>query len=418
MKINLPYGNSSIGLILPDDRVLGVLQNDEFERKNIRKLLIRSLRRSDLPFRKKRVLVVVPDATRSAHLKEMLPILMEKLSTPGRSIDIMIATGLHKRHTPEQLQRLLGAPIVKHHKILHHDPSENSVMDLGRNKYDVPITLDKAILNYDFIISIGVIEPHLYAGYSGGAKTIAIGLAGEATINATHSIKFLDDPATNIGSVKENKFQETLWDALKNIPPIFSINTVNNQDGKALKVFCGPVKDVFEKSIDFARRVFEVSVTKTCDIAICGVGYPKDINLYQASRALNYVLSVDSPVVRKGGVVIVAAQLRDGIGQSPSEKRFYDELKKITSPESFISHIRTEGCIAGEHRAYMVAKAMMNHKVMFVTTLGKDFMEGLPFKFYRSIEQAVKAAEDIIGKNSKIYVIPHALATIARAIFS
>jgi nickel-dependent lactate racemase len=415
MKINLPYGNGSIGFSLPDKRVLGILQNKELEHKNVRKLLLKSLRQKDVPFRKKKVLVVVPDATRSAHLKEILPILMEKITSPGRSIDIIIATGLHKKHTPDQIQRLLGAPIMKHHKILQHDPSEGSCVNFGKTKYDVPATLDKALLNYDFIISIGVVEPHLYAGYSGGAKTIAIGLAGADTINATHSIKFLDDPATNIGSLKGNIFQQTLWHLLENIPPVFSINTVNDQDGKALKIFCGPVKDVFEKSVDFAAKVFEVEAAQMCDIAICGVGYPKDINLYQASRAINYVLSVDRPVVKKGGLIIVAAELKDGMGKSLTENRFYEELKKMRSAEEFIGHIMKEGCIAGEHRAYVVAKAMVDYKIMFVNSTHMDFMDGLPFKFFKDMESALQAAENIAGIDSKIYVIPHALATIAKA---
>lgn len=414
MKINLPYGNGSVSFSLPDDRVLGILQNKDLASKNIKKLILKSLRHKDIPFRKKKVLVAVPDATRSAHLKEILPALTEKIASPGRSIDIIIATGMHKKHTPEQLQRLLGSPITKRHKILQHDPSGPSVTDFGRTKYGVPVELDKAILKYDFLISVGVIEPHLYAGYSGGAKTIAIGLAGAATINATHGIKFLDDPATGIGSLKGNRFQETLWHILENIPPVFSINTVNDQDGRALKVYCGPVKDVFEKGADFAGKVFEAAAAEEADIAICGIGYPKDINLYQASRAMNYVLGVDRPVVKKGGVVIIAAELKDGIGQSPAEKRFHDELKNMGSPADFVSRIKKEGCVAGEHRAYMVARALMEHNVIFVTALKRDFMEGLPFNFCRNTEEALKMAEGITGKDSKMYVIPRSLATIAR----
>jgi len=414
MNIDLPYGNGAVSFSLPDERVLGILQNRGFDRKNIKKLLLKGLRQKDIPFRKKKILIVVPDATRSAHLKEILPVVIENISLPGRTIDIIVATGLHKKHMPQQLRKLLGGRITKRHKIFQHDPFERSGVDFGRTAHDIPVTLNKAVLKYDFIMSIAVTEPHLYAGYSGGAKTIAIGLAGVATINATHSIKFLDDPGTGIGSLKGNKFQETLWHVLKNAPPVFAINTVNDQDGEALKIFCGPVKDVFEKSTEFAKKVFEVKVEKKCDIAICGIGYPKDINLYQASRALNYVLSVDSPVVRRGGVVIVAAELKDGYGSSSVENRFYDELKSMGSPGDFINRIKIKDCVAGEHRVYMVAKTLADYNIMFVTAVKKDFMQDLPFKFYRSVADALNAAEDIVGKKSKIYVIPRALATIPR----
>ena len=414
MNIDLPYGAKSIRFSVSEDRVIGVLQNIYPGRKSVKKLIIKSLRQKNIHFRKKKVLIVVPDSTRSAHLKDILPVLIQSIKTPSHTIDIIIATGIHKKHTPEQVAKLLGPSVSRRYKILHHDPSGAGITSFGNTKYGVPATLDKAVLKYDFIISVGVVEPHLYAGYSGGAKTVAIGLAGEETINATHIIKFLDDPGTNIGSVTGNKFQETLWHIIGNIPPVFSVNTVNDQDGKALKVFCGDVKDVFEKSVDFARKVFGVDVKQQCDIAICGIGYPKDINLYQASRAMNYVLNVDRPVLRKGGVLIIAAELKDGLGDSAAERRFYDELKKMKSAQDFISRIRNEGCIAGEHRAYMVAKALAEYNVIFVTIVKKSFMDGLPFKFYTNIEAALAEAEGIVGKNSKIYVIPRSLATIPR----
>jgi len=416
IKIHIPYGNGSLALALPKDRILGILQNKIQAPKNIKKLLLKAMRNKKIPFRKKKVLIVVPDATRSAHLKEILPLLIEKITVPSRSVDIMVANGLHKHHTAQQLQKLLGLYIARRHRIFQHDPYSKAVVDFGKTKYDVPATLDKAVLNYDSIISVGVVEPHLYAGYSGGAKTISIGLAGEPTVNATHSIRFLDDPGVNIGSLNGNKFQETLWHILENIPPVFSVNIVNDQDGKALKIFCGPVKDVFEKSSCFAKEVFEVRVNKKADIAVCGIGYPKDVNLYQASRAMNYVLSVDKPVVKKGGIVIIAAELKDGVGHSPAENRFYDELKHMESPAGFVSRVKREGCIAGEHRAYMVAKALIDYNVIFVTSLKKDFMEDLPFRFYSSVEEALEKAFDMAGGNPKIFVIPRSLATIPRQV--
>ena len=414
MMINIPYGNSFLQLSLPEGRLLGILQNKTEASKSISKLVLKALREKDIPFGKKKVLVVVPDATRSGHLKQILPVLLEKISAPTRKIDIIIATGMHKKHTPIQLQKLLGFPILKHYKVMQHDAYSKSCLDFGETKYGVPAVLDKVVHDYDFIISIGVIEPHLYAGYSGGAKTIAIGLAGEATINATHSIKFLDNPSTNIGLLEGNRFQETLWHLIKDISNVFSINIVNDVDGKALKVFAGPIKDVFKRGSLFARSIFEVTAKSECDIAICGIGHPKDVNLYQASRAINYVLSVDKPVVRKGGVVIVAAELKDGIGESFAEKRFYEELKNMRSAEDFVNRVKIEGCVAGEHRAYMVAKALLDYKVIFVTKDNRNFMEGLPVKYCKDLSDALRCAEDIVGKNSKIYVIPRALATIAR----
>ena len=419
MNINIPYGNGCIKFSLPGKRVAGILKNKKFTAKNIKPLIAQALSDKTLESLvsgKKKILIVVPDATRSGHLIDLLPAILRKIASAStRTIDIIIATGLHRKHTQEELKKLLGASIVRRCGILQHDPSTDSVIDFGLTEYGVPITLDKNLLNYEFVISTGVIEPHLYAGYSGGAKTIAIGLAGEATINATHSVRFLDDPSVNIGNLDKNKFQETLWHIIDKIQLSFSVNIVNSPDGKTIKVFAGPTKDVFKKGTMLAKKIFEVKARCQADIAICGIGYPKDINLYQASRALNYVLNVDSPVVRKKGFVIVAADLSDGIGDSFAEKRFYEELKNMRSPKDFVSRVKAKGCVAGEHRAYMVAKALMDYNVLFVSASKKDFLQNLPFKCFSDINDALSYVDGIRGKKTKIYVIPRSLATIARA---
>lgn len=418
MIVNIPCGDGDLNAIIPGDRLIGILQNKKFAPVKAKKLILKTLRQKEVPFSKKKVLIVVPDATRSAHLREILPVLLEKVHIPSRTIDIIIATGLHRAHTYGQVDALLGSSVLKIYGVMQHNALSDTIKYLGKTKYNVPITLNDKLMHYDYIISIGVIEPHLYAGYSGGAKTIAIGLAGQDTINATHSIKFLDNAAVTIGSLEGNTFQETLWHIADKVGPIFAINTVNDSDGKALKIFSGPVTNVFAKGVEFAKKVFEVKVEKKADIAICGIGKPKDINLYQASRAINYVLSVDSPVVRKGGVVIIAAELKDGIGNSVTEKRFYEELKNMRSPADFVNHIKINGCVAGEHRAYMVAKALSDYNIIFVTKERKAFMEGLPFSYFYRISDALRFAETLVGKESSIYVIPRALATIARCVFS
>ena len=418
MNINIPYGNGQIRFSIPRKRVAGILNNKKFPAKNIKPLIAQALSDKTLEnmvLGKKKILIVVPDATRSAHLTDLLPAILRKIASGQRKIDIIIATGLHKKHTPEELKKLLGASIVRRCDILQHDPSKDSVIDFGLTEYGVPITLDKNLLNYEFVISIGVIEPHLYAGYSGGAKTIAIGLAGEATINATHSVRFLDDPSVNIGNLVENKFQETLWHIIDKIQLSFSVNIVNSPGGKAIKVFAGPTRDVFKDGAILAKKVFEVKVKRQAQIAICGIGCPKDINLYQASRALNYILNADGSIVQKKGFVIVAAEMKDGIGSSFAEKRFYEELRNMRSPKDFLSRVKAGGCVAGEHRAYMVAKVLMDYNVLFVSAGKRDFLQNLPFKSFSNIKDALSYADGIRGKNTKIYFVPRSLATIARA---
>lgn len=162
------------------------------------------------------VLIVVPDMTRKAHLKIILPKILAKFK--GDKIKIIVATGLHKAHTKEELKNLVGEKIFSKSSVISHTQDKKDLMHRAKTRAGIPIVLNKNLKDADSIITIGLIEPHLYAGYSGGPKTIAIGLAGEETINATHHPRFLDKKGTLIGSVKDNPFQDCLWEIIKGLP--------------------------------------------------------------------------------------------------------------------------------------------------------------------------------------------------------
>lgn len=423
-RVKVAYGNRSMALSLPVLRFMGTLMNKSPARRNLRVLLAEAF---DKPIdgialesvlkNKRSVLIAVPDNTRHAHLETVLPYLLRKMSDKLLTVDIIVATGLHKIHTGLQLKKLLGSSVVKKHKVLSHELGNGDIIKMGSTINGVPITLDRNLFEYEVVLSIGVIEPHLYAGYSGGVKTVAIGLAGEETINDTHGIRFLDNPKTAIGSTEHNPFQQALKEIARKVPLAFSVNVVNDQEGRAVKVFCGQTESVFDKGVEFARHIFEVTARKPADIVICGVGYPKDVNLYQASRAINYIANVDRPVIRRGGILIVAAELKDGTGQSPAELKFYETLKDMGSPEAFIAGVKRCGCKAGEHRAYMVAGPLRHYDIVFVTGRANDaLMKGLPFRHFTTMSDAIGYADSVVGPSAKVYAIPHALATVARLI--
>lgn len=358
--------------------------------------------------------MAVTDDTRRAHLKAVMPPLLGRIDDGKRAIRIMVATGLHKPQTAVQLKRLLGSRITSKYDILPHGPDGPGIVRAGRTSLGVPITLDRNLFGHDIVLSVGVIEPHLYAGYSGGAKTVAIGLAGSDTINCTHGSRFLDDPLTAIGRIDRNPFQNTLWEVASKTRLAFSVNVVNGHGGEPAGVFCGEPRAVFGEGVAFARRIYEVTAQAQADVVVCGIGYPKDVNLYQASRALNYVVNVDRPVLRKGGALIVAAEMRDGPGSSRAELKFLDTLKAMRSPAGLLERMRRCGFKAGEHRAYMVAGAMAGYEAVFVTAGSRRFMDGLPLRRFGTVGEALAYADTITGQDSRIHVIPHALATIAR----
>jgi nickel-dependent lactate racemase len=279
----------------------------------------------------------------------------------------------------------------------------------------LPVRLNKCLREYDGIISVGVIEPHLYAGYSGGAKTIAIGLAAEALINATHNISFLDDPKVEIGRIEGNPFQDALWEIIRALPVIFSLNVVNSPDGHAVGVFAGAPEDVFKRGVSFAKGIYEIGATRRVDIVICGIGYPKDANLYQASRAINYIAGSGRSVLKDGGFLVIAAELSDGLGGGIVEKRCFEALAGMgPRVKEFVEKIALNGCVGGEHRAYMIAKAMLRVNVIFVGKNAPKVLKGLPLAAFSDMEGALAYIDSRRGAGSKVCVVPHALSTIVR----
>lgn len=427
-------GEGEVRFRVAPGRVLGVLGKKAGRQRHIRALFKEALGRAarsilEGPLRDaKRVLAVVPDSTRKAHLKEILPLFMRLVPRTAK-VDVIVATGLHLPQSPDEMERLLGKDICRHHRVTSHTQRRAALRTFGVTPGGVPIVLNKALGEYDAVVSFGVIEPHLYAGYSGGAKTVAIGLAGEETINTTHGPAFLDDRRVAIGSVDRNPFQRALRDITGRFPVVYSVNVVNDPDGNALRIFAGDPGKVFKEGLAYARTVYEYETRDRADIVICGVGAPKDANLYQASRSFNYILNVSRPILKEGGMIIVAAELSEGIGRGLGERRCAGSLRtaargisRAPTPEEcreaarrLIRGVRSKGCVGGEHRAYMIAKALLRATVVIVGARARRIASGLPLAAFDRIEDALRYAEAMAGVDSTIFVVPHALSTIAHA---
>nr|MBU1328028.1 DUF2088 domain-containing protein [Candidatus Omnitrophota bacterium] len=300
--------------------------------------------------------------------------------------------------------------IAKTVKISSHD--YKNVFYAGRSKRNVPIYLDKKLKDADSIITIGVVEPHLYAGYSGGVKVLSIGLAGEKTINATHHPEFLDHPGTRICSIKNNPFQNFIQQTASMLPVKYSINIVNNEFGKILKVFEGKPELCFKKAVDYSRKIFEKKLNKRPDIIICDIPHSKGVNIYQASRAFNYVTNTKSPVIKNNSLILVKANLEEGFGKGLGEKRFMKKTLEMTSPDKLINEIKKGGCLAGEHRAYMVAKALRKAELGFISKNAYLYKnKGLPFLFFEGLKEAKRYIRKTFKKPT-IYYLDNVFTTI------
>ena len=359
-----------------------------------------------------KIIIAVPDFTREAHLKKILPGLLDKLIKKGaryKDIEILIATGLHRQPTKKEVRNNLGR-IAKRVRVSSHD--YRNVFYAGRSKGNVPMYLDKKLKGADSIITIGVVEPHLYAGYSGGVKVLSIGLAGEKTINATHHPRFLDHPGTRICSIKGNIFQGFIHEAASGLPITYSINIINNKNDGILKVFEGRPETCFKNAVRYSQKIFEKKIYRFIDAVICGIPAGKGVNIYQASRIFNYVADTRSPVIKKESFVLVKAGLEEGFGKGLGERRFMKKILGMKDPDNLIDEIKKGGCLAGEHRAYMVAKALKKARLGFISKRAYLYKnKGLPFLFFESLSEAKRYIRKNF-KRPKIYYLKNAFTTI------
>jgi len=359
-----------------------------------------------------KIIIAVPDFTREAHLKKVLPLILDKLNKKGMSdkdMEIVIGTGLHRKPTHQELEDNLGN-IADRVKISSHD--YKNVFYSGRSKSGIPVYLDKKLKNVGYIATIGVVEPHLYAGYSGGVKVISIGLAGEKTINSTHHPRFLDHPGTRICSLKNNPFQNFIQEASSRLPIKYSVNIINDKNGNILKIFEGSPKKCFRDAVRYSQKIFEKNIGRFIDVVMCDIPVEKGVNIYQASRIFNYVADTRLPVIKKDSLILVKASLREGFGKGLGEKRFMKKILEMKDPEKTISEIRKSGCLAGEHRAYMVAKALRKARLGFISEKACIYKDkGLPFLFFEGLGEAKRYIETNF-KKPKIHYLKNAFTTI------
>ena len=424
MKINIPYGKSNVSISIPDKNLLGVLYPKRSRIKKSESRIIKDsilnpmgcCRLKDLVSPKETIGIVVPDLTRRCPRELILPILLDELKKGGiqdKDITIFMAIGMHRPLTKDEIEEAFGKDIVRRIKVKNHNPTDKSnLTHLGYVAGGVPAVVNKELLYKDHTIAIGVIEPHLYAGFSGGPKTLSIGMAGEETISYTHSPKFLDKPGVKLGAIKDNPFHRVIIEVACVAKLKFIINVINDDLGRTIFATSGEPQLAFYKGIEIATLHYRVKVEEPADIVICGVGWPKDSNLYQASRALTYITNTQKPIVKRGGIVIVSAQCEDGVGKGLGEKRFYEGMIREDNAADLVRKMKGRSCLAGEQRAYMVAKSLQYADCAMVGTTIPDIVRKMHMFSFKDLKEALDYAFKVHGKDAKIYVVPHALVTL------
>jgi nickel-dependent lactate racemase len=258
------------------------------------------------------------------------------------------------------------------------------------------------------------VEPHQYAGYSGGAKTVSIGCGGEETIAFTHGPKMLDHPDVRLGRIESNPFQAAVRQVANRAGLEFVLNVVQDENHELLKVRAGAPVAVHDDLVAFARQVFETEVPHPYDLVIAGVGAPKDANLYQASRALTYLQLTATPAVRPGGIIILPAPCPEGAGQGVGEQRFWAALRETPDVETMLAEMRTHGYPPGAQRAFVVGQVLAEVEVIVVGAQDEQVVRDCKMIPVETMEGALALATDKLGSQPATLIVPHTLQTLIR----
>ena len=367
--------------------------------------------------RNARVVIAVTDLTRACPDDALVPPLLAELNAggiPDADITVIVAVGLHRATTDAEKREKLGA-VTDRVRVVDSNGNDPAMWaDLGPiPPYDVPGFTQKLVKEADLVVATGIVEPHQYAGYSGGRKTVAIGCCGEPVITATHGMRFLEDPGVRLGRLDGNPFHQTVTEIARRAGLRFCLNVVVDDQERVVAVAAGEPDAVLRELAAKAGAIYTRPIRRQYDIAIAGVGAPKDVNLYQASRAATYLRFAPTPVVREGGAIIIPARLDEGAGEGAGEQRFLRALESAPTPAAVVDTARRHFA-GGEQRAVMVALTLAHCQIIVAASAAPEIVRRAKLWAAESIEEALAMAYEHIGRPARasVLLVPRALHTL------
>lgn len=414
MKVNIPYGkdeipitiNESCKVLLPKKVSIGN------ENEIIRKALENPIRKESFEiFAKKseRLLVIVNDATRPTPTSKILEYLFPILSKHP-NLKFLIATGVHRAPTEEEYRFIFGRTYDSFkNQISAHDARKKEDMTyLGKSENGTEMYINKLVSEYGNVLVIGSVEPHYFAGYTGGRKSFLPGVASYKTIEMNHKLA-LSEKACSL-ALDDNPVNIDMVDAMNVLKEIniFSIQTVLTGDHKVYAVTAGDLHKSFDEAIKYSNKIFCVPLNQKGNIVITAAPYPMDIDLYQSQKALDN----GKHALEENGIIILVSKCRTGVG----EDAFLDLLGGADSCKGVLEKLGDEYKL-GYHKAAKMAQIGINSDMWAVTDLEDKIIKKALLKPYSDIQKAVDDAIKEIrkkGKKPKIIVMPLGSLTIPK----
>ena len=398
----------------PDENLISIVTPSEIraasnEKGEVKRSLnepIGKERLSDLAAGKKSILLIVSDYTRAVPNEKIIPPIIDELEKAGckrEDIAALVANGLHKPISKNELAQFYGSDLFGEIEFVNHDAEdENQLIKLGKTSFKTEVSVNRLIVESDLVIATGLIEPHFFAGYSGGRKSILPGVSGIESICQNHSFRMINHPLARSGVLNGNPIHEDMIEASRMAGLDYILNVIVDRCGRVARAFAGDPIEAHRCGVSFLDDRVKVEVASKADIVITSNGgYPLDRDLYQAVKGM----STAEAIVKNGGTIIILSECIDGIGRG--HETFYELIAEAKSPDDALERIKREEPIKDQWQAQVLARILKTANVIVVTrNIKHSIIEDMHMTPASSIDEAVKMALRNAGSNGKIIAVP------------
>jgi len=417
-SVTLPYGTGSLTCKLPSRRIRAILEPREIEPLGCPEDIVegslkepigaaRTLRETVRG--KRRVLVITSDQTRPVPSRITLPILLEEIEAERANADLLIATGLHSPPSKREMAEKYGDENLERFSnvLIHRSGEGDGLFRAGRLSTGLELFVNEELAKEDqLVIAEGFIEPHFFAGFTGGPKSVLPGVAGANSIMENHSAERIDDRNSRSGILRGNPIQEEMREAASRAGLRFILNVILDEEKKIVRAVAGETLAAHEHGCGIVSEHNEVEASPAEIVVTSNNGFPLDRNMYQMVKGL----SEAAQTVKSGGVIVIAGECVDGVGH----EKFYKMIKESESPTKLLEKIR-RGEIDEEDQweAQVLARVLEKARVIVVSRgLTKSATEDMHMIHSTEIDDALDKAFELAGNGSKVTVVQRGPATI------
>lgn len=416
MRVNLAYGKGHLPVEMPEGRTTVIEPSHTPGLPDEKAALIEALRQpiGAPPLRDSirstdRVCVVFTDLTRATPNERIIPWLLDHLDhVPREQITLLNSTGTHRPNTRAELERMLTPEVVSSYRVINHEcEREEDLAQVGETRDGTPALINRHVLDADVRIITGFIEPHFFAGFSGGPKGIMPGCAGLKTVLSNHGARNIGDPKSTFGVTIGNPIWEEMRDIALRAGPSFLLNVTLNEQRQITGVFAGDLLAAHKVGFEFVRKSAMQRIKAPFEVVVTtNSGYPLDLNLYQGVKGM----SAAARIVQEGGTIILACECCEGVPAGSPLDKF---LRSASSPEEILSMLATPGFVRPEQwQAQIQSLIQRKAKVLVYSSLPEDIIRTAHLDPCKDIAAAVTEKLSEHGPEARVAVLPQGPLTI------